>query len=67
MDYVTPRNVTNGSTAGDGVFYAFASIATSCNNRTARKYDFCWVIPRLYNEEQEDKPGMTVLARPAAI
>jgi hypothetical protein len=33
MEYVMPCNLTNGSTAGNGVLCGSAPIVMSCNNR----------------------------------
>jgi hypothetical protein len=40
MEYVTPRNVTNGSTAGNGVLCGSASLVPSWNNRNCGKRCF---------------------------
>jgi hypothetical protein len=46
MEYVTLRNVTSGSTAGNSVLCEFAPIATSCNNRgIVGSGVFCWARP----------------------
>jgi hypothetical protein len=44
MEYVTPRNVTNGSTSRNGVLCGSSPIVTSCNNRGIMGSGvFCWV------------------------
>jgi hypothetical protein len=44
VEYVTPRNVISGSTAGNGVLCGSLPIVTSCNHRgIAGSGVFCWV------------------------
>jgi hypothetical protein len=55
MEYDTPRNVTNESTAGNGVPCGSVPIVTSCNNRgIVGSAVICWIRPRLYHEDQRD-------------
>jgi hypothetical protein len=47
MEYVTPRSLTDGSTAGNGVLCGSAPIVTTCNNRGNVGSDvFCWIRPK---------------------
>jgi hypothetical protein len=46
MEYVMPRNVTNGSTAGKGILYESVPIATSYSNKgIVGSGVLCWVRP----------------------
>jgi hypothetical protein len=46
MEYIAPRNVTKGSTAGNGVLCGSAPIMI-CNNRgIVGSGVFCWVQPK---------------------
>jgi hypothetical protein len=48
MEYVTPRNVTNGITAGKAVLCESPPIAMSYNNREILGSGaFCWVLPEV--------------------
>jgi hypothetical protein len=51
MEYVTPPNVTNKTTAGNGVFYESAQIVTSYNNKGILGSGvFCWVLPEAVSQ-----------------
>jgi hypothetical protein len=45
VEYVTPRNLTNGNIAGNGVLYGPAPIMTSCNRGILGIGVFCWARP----------------------
>jgi hypothetical protein len=56
IEYVTPRNVTNRSTDGNGIFCGSASIVISWNIREIVGAVFSvGSVPRLYHESQRDK------------
>jgi hypothetical protein len=55
MEYVTPHNVTNGSTTGNGVFYAVRVDSDVIQQKRNQLYEAVfsvWSVPRLYHEDE---------------
>jgi hypothetical protein len=53
MGHFTPRSVTNGSTAGNGVFCAIRADSYVTNKRTVGSGFFCWIL----SEERPSRIG----------
>jgi hypothetical protein len=56
MECVTSLNLTNGSTAGNGILCGFAPVVTPCNKRRIVGRDVSYgVRPEAYHEDQRVK------------